>query len=403
VDDEAVIVAHRKKTVEHAQNKARLSFDVAADLFSSFEVDLGSRLLLRSLAKGGWLGRSGRILDVGCGYGPIGITLGALNPQARISMADRDLLAVAFARHNAGRNGIDLESCVGSLGYDDLAEAGPYDLIVSNVPAKAGDAVIASLVLDSAHLLAPDGVAAVVVIDRIAPLVEEAVRSSAALVSRDASRGYLALAYRPETPARPYRPGFDRGLYDRATGRFTIDDASFRATTVWGLPEFDTPAHSTALAGRHLLRARGRRVLFVEPGQGLLPALLAARRPDSRITLRSRDLLALRAAARNAAGAAEVAIEATLSTGVGGRFDVAVVRIGPDEPIDATLATVEPLLRLPSVILHGTSTQVTRVAQALRLEDHERARYRGSASLFYRIDRPRYRPENRRRGGRPRG
>lgn len=404
VDDESVIDLHLKKTVEHAQNKARLSFDVAHDLFSSFEVDLGTRLLLRTLAKAGWVGRPGRILDLGCGYGPIGVTLGALNPQARVTMADRDLLAVLFARHNAARNGVVPEACLPSLGYDGLAGHGPFDLIASNVPAKAGDAAIRSMVLDAAGLLTPDGVAAVVVIDRIAPLVEEIVEAEASVVARASSRGYLALLYRPTGPAPDgEQSGFERGIYDRGRQAFTIDGTSFEVETVWGLPEFDTPAYSTVVAGRHLAEARGRHHLFVHPGQGLLPAFLAAVRPGASALLRSRDLLALQASARAASGLADVEVDLSLDVAVGEGIDVAVYHIPEDEPQGATLAALRPILAaVPSVIVHGSSTRVGRISQALRLDDHERLRHRGSTSLWYRRHRPRHRPRSRPRAGRNR-
>lgn len=407
MDDESVIELHLKKTVEHAQNKARLSFDVAHDLFSSFEVDLGTRLLLRTLAKAGWVGRRGRILDLGCGYGPIGVTLGALNPEARVTMADRDLLAVRFAAHNAARNGVTPEGCLPSLGYDDLTGQGPFDLIACNVPAKAGDEAIRSMVLDGAGLLTPDGMVAVVVIDRIAPLVERLVEAEATVVARASSRGYLALLYRPVGDAVPSVDdgspgGFERGVYDRGRRTFTIDGTSFEMETVWGLPEFDTPSYSTGLAGRHLAAARGGRHLFVEPGQGLLPAFLAAIRPEARLVLRSRDLLALRNAARAARSLPEVEVELTLEVEVGEGIDVAVRHIADDEPLEATLVAVRPLLALPSVILHGSSTRISRVSQALRLDDHERLRYRGATSLWFRANRPRHRPRSRRRAGRNR-
>lgn len=434
MDEGSELFLHRKKTIEHAQNKARLSFDVAHDLFSSFEIDLGTRLLLRMLAKGGWVGRPGRILDVGCGYGPIGVTLGALNPEARVTMTDRDLLAVRYAAHNAAANDVGLEGCVTALAYDRVpglvagdvvhpmpggAEQTPpgpasivsgYDLIVSNVPAKAGPAVIESIVVDSAHHLGPEGQTAVVVIDRVAPLVDELVEANATVVARAESRGYLALLYRPNPVAGTYRDGFERGLYDRETHSFSIGSTSFEARTVWGLPEFDTPAYSTVLAGqhlgRHLTRSPGSRVLFVNPGQGLLPAMMRATGPTGEAVLRSRDLLELRASERNARGLASVETELTIDSAPGettggetaavAGVDLAVYRIPEDEPARVTEAAVRALRHLPSFIVHGRSTQVGRVAQALRLDGHERTRNRGSTSLWYRTG-PRHRPGRKRR------
>ena len=229
------------------------------------------------------------------------------------------------------------------------------------------------------------------VIDRIAPLATEAIESGAELVDRWTSRGYVALSYRPHRPAGPYRSGFERGIYDRGARRFTLATTTLELETVWGLPEFDTPGHSTGLAARQLVEAGGRTFLFVDPGQGLLPALVARSRPGSTVVLRSRDLLALAASARGVGDRAEVVVQPTLDVAVDPALgiDVAVYRIADDEPPEATLAALRPLIELPSVIVHGSSTRVARVAQALRLEHHERLRHRGSASLWYRGSGPR--------------
>lgn len=383
MDVTSAVQGHGKGTVGHAQNGARLTFDVGHGLFSTASVDVGTRLLLRALAKDGWVGRSGRILDVGCGYGPIGVTLGALNPEATVTMADRDLLAVEFAASNARRNGVEPERCLASLGFDALEPDDRFDLIASNVPAKVGPDAIRSLVLDGARHLTPEGVMAVVVIDRIAEEVERLVEEHAEVLIRRDSRGYLFLAYRPAPGAGVAGPAFDRGVYDRRTGDFEIGGRSFGAATVWGLPEFDTPGWSTALAGEQLLRARGDRIVVVNPGQGLLPALLASTRPRASIDVRGRDLLALRTSARNAAGLAAVETKLTLDHEIADDVDVAIYQIPEQEPTPLTVAVVRSLRGRPSVIVHGSANQLGRAAQALRQTTGERVKHRGAASLWF--------------------
>ena len=112
-------------------------FDDGHTLFSSFDVDEGTEVFLRFLQ----FDAPRTILDLGCGYGPIGIILARLCPDAQVVMADKDLLAVRYARHNAEQNGQLNVTVVGSVGMESVP-ALPYDLIVSNIPAKIGDAAI---------------------------------------------------------------------------------------------------------------------------------------------------------------------------------------------------------------------------------------------------------------------
>ncbi len=110
---------------------------MAHTLFSSFDVDEGTDVFLRFLQPNA----PRLILDLGCGYGPIGIILARLYPEAHVVMADKDMLAVRYARINLAHNAITNAQVVGSVGMESVPDE-PYDLIVSNIPAKVGDAAI---------------------------------------------------------------------------------------------------------------------------------------------------------------------------------------------------------------------------------------------------------------------
>jgi 16S rRNA G1207 methylase RsmC len=112
-------------------------FDVGHTLFSSFQIDDGTDLLLRFIEAD----HPQHILDLGCGCGVIGIVLAQRFPTAHVTMVDRDLLAVRYARHNCAQNNIANATALGSVGMDNVPDH-PYDLIVSNIPAKIGDAAI---------------------------------------------------------------------------------------------------------------------------------------------------------------------------------------------------------------------------------------------------------------------
>lgn len=143
-----------KKRIPYSVRGQQFSFDVAHTIFSSFQVDEGTDLLLRSLEPAT---EPRRILDLGCGAGIIGITMARRFPAAQVTMADVSLLAVRYARHNMELNNATNATVLGSVGLEAVPE-GPYDLILSNIPAKIGDAAIEQeFVLGPLARLAPGG------------------------------------------------------------------------------------------------------------------------------------------------------------------------------------------------------------------------------------------------------
>ncbi|MBH77620.1 MAG: methyltransferase [Dehalococcoidia bacterium] len=127
-----------KKHLGLRLGEEELEFEVAHTLFASHEVDAGTKLLLRCL-EGAPTPRN--VLDLGCGYGVLGIALARRFPEAHVTMVDSNLLAVRYARSNATLNGAINTEVVGSVGLEEVPR-GDYDLIVSNIPAKIGDEAI---------------------------------------------------------------------------------------------------------------------------------------------------------------------------------------------------------------------------------------------------------------------
>ena len=83
-------------------------------LFSPREIDEGTLLLLDYIE----LDEDSDCFDLGCGYGPIGITLAARAPKGRTLMVDKDFIAVEYANANAERNGVGNASAQLSNGFD---------------------------------------------------------------------------------------------------------------------------------------------------------------------------------------------------------------------------------------------------------------------------------------------
>jgi precorrin-6B methylase 2 len=272
--------------VSLAQHKVRLELATGHEVFSGAGVDVGTQLLLRTLDPGALEGvRS--VFDLGCGYGPLGLALGPRTGSA--VLMDRDAVAVAYSRLNAKTNGAESTEVVAGLGWGDLPAGTEPDLMVSNIPAKAGPKVIEQMLVAG-----PTHRRAVVVIERIVAEVDGVLeRSGAEMTLRKANRTHVALHYRVDEG----RPAEGVSSHLRGTRKFRAGKLEWEIGTAWGLPEFDTLTHSTGLAIRVLRGVHSRSemaALVVDPGQGHLPmAILELIRPAS-LRLCSRDLLALR-------------------------------------------------------------------------------------------------------------
>lgn len=132
-------------------------------LFSARSLDEGSALLLHELAA---IPPARRVLDLGSGYGAIGLTLAARWLDAHVDLIDTDIRAVEAARENITRNRLENAAVNLGDGIRELPEAiGNYDLVVSNLPAQAGNDAIDQLLLDAYDALNDGGSLAVVAVN----------------------------------------------------------------------------------------------------------------------------------------------------------------------------------------------------------------------------------------------
>ena len=137
---------------EYVYRGERLRFVTDAGVFSKGEVDNGTRLLLEALPEQ----MSGEILDLGCGWGVIGISIAKKWPECRVTMADVNLRALELSRENAKKNRVETE-CIESDGMAALAGR-TFDAVVTNPPIRAGKQVIYQMFADAAKSLKPGGV-----------------------------------------------------------------------------------------------------------------------------------------------------------------------------------------------------------------------------------------------------
>lgn len=126
------------------------TFFTDSGVFSKGALDYGTRALLEALPSD----ISGRVLDLGCGWGPVGVLLGAQHPEASIVMADVNERAVQLARDNALHNKVHAQ-VLQSDGFEHIL--GQFDLIALNPPIRAGKETVYRLFREAAGHLCPGG------------------------------------------------------------------------------------------------------------------------------------------------------------------------------------------------------------------------------------------------------
>ncbi|OKP76504.1 16S rRNA methyltransferase [Paenibacillus sp. P3E] len=128
---------HDRRTIDTVLRGKSLRFTSDAGVFSKGDIDYGSRVLIETMD----FPDGTSVLDVGCGYGPIGISAAYLAPKGHITMIDINSRAVELARENARNNGI---SNVTVLESDVLSavKGRKFDVIVTNPPIRAGKTVV---------------------------------------------------------------------------------------------------------------------------------------------------------------------------------------------------------------------------------------------------------------------
>ncbi len=129
-----------------------LTFHSTWGLFSPKEIDEGTRLLLEEIE----VKPDDTILDLGCGYGPLGIAL-AKETSGEVHMVDKDFVAVQYAEENAKLNGLKNCKVYLSNGLSLVPATAQFDLIVSNLPAKPGKELYEKMLDDCLAHLKPGG------------------------------------------------------------------------------------------------------------------------------------------------------------------------------------------------------------------------------------------------------
>jgi 16S rRNA (guanine1207-N2)-methyltransferase len=146
-------VESNRKTWSFTLRNNNLSFITDNGVFSKSEVDFGSRLLIEAFE---FPNHEGPILDVGCGYGPIGISLAKEQAAREIHMVDVNERAIELAKDNAALNKVSNVSIYESDRLTQVTHDG-FAAILTNPPIRAGKQVVHDIFEQSFEHLAPNG------------------------------------------------------------------------------------------------------------------------------------------------------------------------------------------------------------------------------------------------------
>lgn len=145
-------VKHNRHIHEVSLRGMPFRFVTDAGVFSKSGIDFGSRVLIDALE----LDTGARVLDVGCGYGPIGLTIAKLDEKAKVTMIDINERAVELAKENAKLNGISNITVMQSDVYE-AVKGMKFDVIVTNPPIRAGKETVHRIFEEGFELLEQGG------------------------------------------------------------------------------------------------------------------------------------------------------------------------------------------------------------------------------------------------------
>lgn len=128
-----------------------LSFNTNSGVFSKEKVDYGTRLLLNNIDV---VKMHGNVLDLGCGFGVIGITIAKKNKYVNVDMVDVNERAINLAKSNVLLNNVNVNVFVSDI-YSNVNRK--YDYIITNPPIRAGKEIVLAMLLGSISYLKEDG------------------------------------------------------------------------------------------------------------------------------------------------------------------------------------------------------------------------------------------------------
>jgi len=127
-------------------------FLTASSVFSKRKIDSGTRLLIEAMV----LPKKGCVLDVGCGYGAVGITVAKLNPKLHVVMTDVNARAVRLTKKNVELNRVTNTEVLYGFFYEPVEDL-KFNSILSNPPVSAGMDTVKSIIVGASSVMAAGG------------------------------------------------------------------------------------------------------------------------------------------------------------------------------------------------------------------------------------------------------
>ncbi len=127
-------------------------FLTSSSVFSKRRIDLGTRVLIETMV----LPDEGSVLDIGCGYGAVGITAAALHPKLRVVMTDVNMRAVRLAKRNVESNRLANAEVRYGYFYEPV-EGLQFNCVLSNPPVSAGMDTVKAIVVGAPKVMAAGG------------------------------------------------------------------------------------------------------------------------------------------------------------------------------------------------------------------------------------------------------
>ncbi len=137
-------------------NGNSFTFNTDNGVFSKGELDFGTHLLIKNVLK---LDISGDVLDLGCGYGVIGIVLSKLT-NSNVTLSDVNKRALHLTKMNSKKNGV-IVNVLESDGYENIINK--FDYVISNPPIRVGKKKLYELLINTKNHLKDDGKLIIVV------------------------------------------------------------------------------------------------------------------------------------------------------------------------------------------------------------------------------------------------
>lgn len=146
------ISVHDRHIIEETLRGRKFKFVTDAGVFSKQGIDFGSRLLIETME----MSEHARVLDVGCGYGPIGLSAATIAVYGFITLIDINERAVQLAEENAKLNGIVNAQPIQSDLFEQLGDE-RFTTILTNPPIRAGKEIVHRIFSESFERLEVGG------------------------------------------------------------------------------------------------------------------------------------------------------------------------------------------------------------------------------------------------------